>query len=218
MIWGWSRAPCVNNLPPPFSLGGRPLFEIYTRGRNNILANVRICHLKGQCHEIFDFWFFSWISFPQGRFKFFRWHRWQMEKIFNHESFNYFVWKPWEVKLAHRYIFAFKFTLRSQQPDIVPIICHRFRWYRWQFFRRCRWRWHRWQICHWSHWYRWCTLTFKKNLKRGGGDGILWGWRETDLWKNQKQKISWHCPFKRTCIAPVVWSFFIDYCTAIRDT
>jgi hypothetical protein len=20
--------------------------------------------LKGQCHEIFDFWFFSWISFP----------------------------------------------------------------------------------------------------------------------------------------------------------
>ncbi len=21
--------------------------------------------LKGQCHEIFDFWFFSWISFPQ---------------------------------------------------------------------------------------------------------------------------------------------------------
>ncbi len=23
------------------------------------------CQLKGQCHEIFDFWFFSWISFPQ---------------------------------------------------------------------------------------------------------------------------------------------------------
>ncbi len=21
--------------------------------------------LKGQCHEIFDFWLFSWISFPQ---------------------------------------------------------------------------------------------------------------------------------------------------------
>ncbi len=27
--------------------------------------NVRLSlHLKGQCHEIFDFWFFSWISFP----------------------------------------------------------------------------------------------------------------------------------------------------------
>jgi hypothetical protein len=31
----------------------------------------------------------------------------------------------WEVDLTYRYIFAFKFTLRSQQPDIVPIICHR---------------------------------------------------------------------------------------------
>jgi hypothetical protein len=37
----------------------------------------------------------------------------------------------WEVELTYRYIFAFKFTLRSQQPDIVPIICH--------------WNW--WQIC-----------------------------------------------------------------------
>jgi hypothetical protein len=29
----------------------------------------------------------------------------------------------WEVELTYRYIFAFKITLRSQQPDIVPIIC-----------------------------------------------------------------------------------------------
>jgi hypothetical protein len=29
----------------------------------------------------------------------------------------------WEVKLTYRYIFAFKFTLGSQQPNIVPIIC-----------------------------------------------------------------------------------------------
>ncbi len=57
-------------------------------------------HLKGQCHEIFDFWFFSWISFPQAPEYTFRavsnffenlrrysqlkvhhrccWHRWQM--------------------------------------------------------------------------------------------------------------------------------------------
>jgi hypothetical protein len=27
----------------------------------------------------------------------------------------------WKVELSYRYIFAFKFTLRSQQPDIVPI-------------------------------------------------------------------------------------------------
>jgi hypothetical protein len=28
----------------------------------------------------------------------------------------------WEVELTYRYIFAFKFALRSQHPDIVPII------------------------------------------------------------------------------------------------
>jgi hypothetical protein len=32
----------------------------------------------------------------------------------------------WEVELAYGYIFVLKFTLRSQQPDIVTIICHRF--------------------------------------------------------------------------------------------
>jgi hypothetical protein len=36
----------------------------------------------------------------------------------------------WEVGLTYRYIFAFEFTLRSQQPDIVPIICHLFHWHR----------------------------------------------------------------------------------------
>jgi hypothetical protein len=27
----------------------------------------------------------------------------------------------WEVEFTYRYIFAYKFTLRSQKPDIVPI-------------------------------------------------------------------------------------------------
>ncbi len=82
----------------------------------------------------------------------------------------------WEVELSYRYIFAFKFTLRSQQPDIVPIICHR------------------------CYWYQWCTLTceylceFSKKLKTvlmgysGAGGKLIHE-------KNQKQKISWHCPF-----------------------
>ncbi len=48
----------------------------------------------------------------------------------------------WEVELTYRYILAFKFTLRSQQPDIFPIICHRSHW-------------HRRQICRWCRWYRW---------------------------------------------------------------
>jgi hypothetical protein len=73
-------------------------------------------HLKGQCHEIFCFWFFSWISFPPAPeysimtvSNFFensrrylqlkvchrcQRHRWQMEKIFNQKNFNNFVWSP----------------------------------------------------------------------------------------------------------------------------
>ncbi len=62
-----------------------------------------------------------------------------MEKIFNHKSFNYLFGHLWEVELTWRYIFAFKFTLRSQQPDIVPFICHRCHWQRWQICRWCRW-------------------------------------------------------------------------------
>jgi hypothetical protein len=85
-----------------------------------ILNTLVVNTLKGQCHEIFDFWFFSWISFPQAPeytiravSNFFensrrysqlkvchrcRWHRWQVQKIFNHKSINYLVWTPWEVE------------------------------------------------------------------------------------------------------------------------
>jgi hypothetical protein len=42
----------------------------------------------GQCHEIFDFWFFSWISFCQAS------DTWQMEKIFKQKNFNNLVWAP----------------------------------------------------------------------------------------------------------------------------
>jgi hypothetical protein len=47
-----------------------------------------------------------------------------MDKIFNHKVFIILFGHLWEVELTYRYIFAFKFALRSQQPDIVPIICH----------------------------------------------------------------------------------------------
>ncbi len=79
-------------------------------------ARARRVSLKGQCHEIFDFWFFSRISFPQAPectirvvSNFFensrrysqlkvchrcQRHRWQMRKIFNQISFNYLVWTP----------------------------------------------------------------------------------------------------------------------------
>jgi len=72
--------------------------------------------LKGQCHKIFCFWFFSWICFPPAPeysiktiSNFFensrrysqlkvchrcQWHRWQMKKIFNQKNFNNFIWSP----------------------------------------------------------------------------------------------------------------------------
>jgi hypothetical protein len=71
---------------------------------------------KGRCHEIFCFWFFSWISCPTAPeysiktvSNFFenlrrysqlkvchqcQRHRWQMEKIFIQKNFNNFVWSP----------------------------------------------------------------------------------------------------------------------------
>ncbi len=72
--------------------------------------------LKGQCHEIFCFCFFSWISFPQASdyniravSNFFensrrysqlkvchrcQRHQWQMAKTFKQKNFNNFVWTP----------------------------------------------------------------------------------------------------------------------------
>ncbi len=77
---------------------------------------IYVDDLKGQCHEIFCFWLFSWISFPQASdytirvvTNFFenslrnsqlkvchrcRWHRRQMEKTFKLQNFNNFVWTP----------------------------------------------------------------------------------------------------------------------------
>jgi hypothetical protein len=54
-----------------------------------------------------------------------------MKKIFNQKNFDLII-------------FAFKFTLRYLQPDIVPIVCY-----------RCQRQ--RWQSCCWCCWYLWST-------------------------------------------------------------
>ncbi len=81
-----------------------------------LLQFFKSCCLKGQCHEIFCFWFFSSISFsPAPEYpirtvsNFFensrrysqlkvdhrcRLHRWQMKKIFIQKNFNNFVGTP----------------------------------------------------------------------------------------------------------------------------
>ncbi len=136
-----------------------------------------------------------WV-YHQGRFEFFskirgdirRW-KWKKSSIIKVLIISF--GHRWEVEFTYRYIFAFKFTLRSQQPDIVPIICHRYQ----QFNTGVTGG----NVCHWCQqhrgccWYRWCTLTceyetFLMGYSGAGGQLI----HE----KNQKQKIPWHCLFK----------------------
>ncbi len=90
--------------------------ESRAQGYSQYSALMQQSRLKGQCHEIFCLWFFSWTSFPQASdytiravSNFFKnsrrysqlkvchrcqLHRWQMEKTFNQKNFNNFVWKP----------------------------------------------------------------------------------------------------------------------------
>ncbi len=126
--------------------------------------------LKGQCHEIFCFWFFSWISFPQAP-------EYTIRAVSNffENSRRYS-----QLKVDHRY-------QRHRWR-----ICHRYQWHRWQICHRyqrhrrqilspvllvllipaanlppvstapaanChRYQWHRRQICHRCHWHRWQTM------------------------------------------------------------
>jgi hypothetical protein len=159
-------------------------------------------YLKGQCHEIFDFCFFSWISFPQAPeytnravSNFFensriysqlkvhhrcQRHRWQMAKIFKLKIFNYFVWTP----LGSRVNIYVNFCLQVQfkmtaawycthnlpPVSLTPAVVH-------------------------LH-LRVSPRIFEKI--RNSPNAILWGCGEGNWFikKNQKQKISWHCPFK----------------------
>ena len=188
--------------------------------------------LKGQCHEIFCVWFFSWISFPPAPeypnrtvSNFFensrrysqlksdhrcRWHRWQMKKIFNQKNFNNFVGPPMDSRVniyinfclqVHLKVSAAWYCSHYLPPvslipvanlppvSLIPVaICH---W--------CRW--HRQQICRGYHWHRWSTFSCKylREFSKKLGTALMvysGAWRKLIHEKNQKQKISWHCPCK----------------------
>ncbi len=131
-----------------------------------LFQDNKIC-LKGQCHEIFCFWFFSWISFPQASdytirvvSNFFensrrylqlkvchrcQRHRWQMEKTFKQKNFNNFVRTP----LGSTLNIYINFCIQVHNKVSAA-------WYCCHYLppvslipvticHRCRW--HRWQIC-----------------------------------------------------------------------
>ncbi len=128
-------------------------------------------YLKGQCHEIFCFWFFSWTSFPQasdytifskirGDIRSSRFAtgvvdtggKWK--KTFKQKNFNNFVWTPLgsRVNIYVNFCIHFHFKVSAAWycchylPPLIPVaICHRRRWHRGQICRQ--YRWHRWQIC-----------------------------------------------------------------------
>ncbi len=139
--------------------------------------------LKGQCHEIFCFRFFSWITFPQAPDN-------------NNRIISNF----------------FKNSRRYSQVKVH----HRCQRHRWQICHRCQW--HRWQISAGINvtggkfatgindttgvvdtggkpWAANISANFRKKFETvlmeysGAGGKLIHE-------KNQKQKISWHCPFK----------------------
>ncbi len=91
--------------------------------------------LKGQCHETFCFWFFSWIIFPPAP-------EYPIRTVSNffENSGRYS-----QVKVHHRY-------QRHRWQ-----ICHRCQGHRRQNYRR--YQWHRWQICRRCQLYRWQLAT-----------------------------------------------------------
>ncbi len=127
---------------------------------------ISLAGFKGTVPRDFRLRFLSWISFPQAPeytnravSNFFensrrysqlkvhhrcRWHRWQMAKIFKLKNFNYFVWTPFgsRVNIYINFCLQVQFMIDCSLI-IVPIICHRCHWHRWQICRRRRW--YRWQ-------------------------------------------------------------------------
>ncbi len=135
-----------------------------------------------------------------------QWHRWQMKKIFIQKNFNNFVGTPLDSRVNIYINFCLQVHFKVSAawycshclPSVSLIPVESCRWYRW----------HWWQICHRCLWYWWCSLTceylreFSKKIETVimGYSGA--GWKLIHE-KNQKQKISWHCPFK-TYVQPTI--------------
>ncbi len=131
----------VSRLPCGFKRGGGGGQKCRLPGSQRILLYRLLwsfpqfqCHLKGQCHEIFCFWFFSWITFPQAPDNNTR----IIISNFFENSRRYS-----QVKVHHR-------CQRHRWQ-----ICRRYQWHRRKFchqFPLCCW--HLWQICHRCQRYR----------------------------------------------------------------
>ena len=206
--------------------------------------------LKGQCHEIFCFWFFSWISFPPA----------PEYSIMTVSNFFENSRRYSQVKVHHRWQISHWCQFATGINDTggkfchqLPLccwhrwqICHRCQRYRRQICQRCRWQiatginytrskfatgvidtggkqWEQYQAADTWKWtwrqkfiymfpllpkgdqtkllkFFWLKIfSIFSNLElrisprifekiRNGLNGILWGWGETDLWKEPEAK------------------------------
>ncbi len=91
---------------------------------NNTCKKYCCVSLKGQCHEIFCFWFFSWISFPQAPEYTIR-----VVSNFFENSRRYSQLKVDHRYQRHRWQICHRYQRHRRQ------VCHRCRWYRWQTMR-----------------------------------------------------------------------------------
>ncbi len=200
-------------------------------------------HLKGQCHEIFCFWFFLWISFPPAPeypirtvSNFFensrrysqvkvhhrcQRHRWQIR----HRC----QWHRWQIAAGINDTGG-KFATGIN--DTGGKFCHQFplcSWHRWQIIRTisgCR----HLKVNYVNSTTQRCPNKILKNSlledffhlppvsltpvvhleprisprifekNRNGRNAILRCLGKLIHEKNQKSKISWHCPFKKNLV------------------
>ncbi len=120
------------------------------------------------------------------------WHRWQMEKIFDQKSFNYFFRTP--LSSGRNINFFLKFTLMWQQYDIIPTIFHRCRWHRRQLAA---------SVVDAGGKFATSVVDTGRapslaNISANFRTLMLFSgtWRKMIQGKNLTQKILWHCPFK----------------------
>ncbi len=171
--------------------------------------------LKGQCHEIFCFWFFSWISFPPAP-------EYPIRTVSNffENSRRYS-----QVKVHHRYQ-RHRWQNCRRPVSMTPVAnCHRYQqWEQYQAADTLKWTWRQkciymlsllskgvptkllkcfWLkiffICHRCQRHQWSTLSC---------DYLREIWGKLIHEKNQKSKISWHCPFDSQQIK---WLFLNGY-------
>jgi hypothetical protein len=127
--------------------------------------------LKGQCHEIFCFWFFSLISFPG--------HRWQICHRCKRQTMRLISgWGYLTLNLKAKIYIYVNSTIQRCSNKIIKIFLIE------DFFicQRCQ-----------RHAVVNLELRISQQLKekiRNGPNGILWGWGEIDSLKKTRSKKS----------------------------